>query len=235
MDRFTPPPVHNVAHLLVHSADKLVGALIEYFDQGPGKFNYNPYRRLIGKALNPLLKVDALVDACYRAGSPSGFAQNAAVVRMLCDWARDRRLAFYDHPREQMGLGGNWSLPVPVDGYIVENDCPYFLWSQPRKTLNLGKRELAIIATCIRHLYCVDDFRNAGLIILDYSSPSGASERVLRQTGFDDLTLLEVDELGIELGKLAAALNQLAASGYRRPERRPSAPKPDDRQKDLGF
>ena len=236
MSALRSPPIHDIAGIVTTNPRNVVAALISYFERHPGQFNYKCFRSLIAKALDSRLKKELVVDACYRAGSPAGFAQNAAVAGMLCDWAHDRNLSFYRVPYERLEVGGGLSIPVPIDGYVVENGFPSFLWTQPRKSFNPGRRELSIVATCLKHLYGIDDFRDVQLTILDFSAPTGCKDRVLREFGYGDLDLLSHDELGEVLGLFADAFNQLVASGYRKPEqRRTSRPAADPGQTEMKF
>ena len=151
----------------------------------------------------------------------------------MCGWAGGRAFSFYEVATDYLRIGPNLSVRVPIEGYLVEHRAPSFLWMQPRKTFNPNQEQLSLIATCIRHVYSVDDFETVGLQILDFSALEDGGDRVLEAYGYDDLELLSRTELSHLLTKFAEAYRALVESGYRKPVRPTKEKRPDERQREL--
>ena len=239
MLRLSLPAIHDVARFAIDdsrrslSSTEILPRLKEYFDEGPRGFNYQPARRIGTTFLKGGLKPEIAVAGCHKIGSPSGRKVNAEVVELLCEWAQGREFSFYDVPTQSLSIRPDQSIRVPIEGYLVEGGVPSFFWMQPRKGANPNQPQLSLIATCIKHVYGVDDFRDVGLIVLDFSAPGRGERRVLSVYGYDDLTLFSRAQLQTHLTEFFAAFQTLVNSGYRRPDRPSKEKHQDDRQIDL--
>ena len=169
----------------------------------------------------------------HKIGSPAGHKQNAEVVKLLCDWSSARSFNFYGLSTDFLQIGKKLAVPVPIEGYLLEEGSASFLWMQPRKSFNPNRAQLSMIGTCIKDVYGSDDFEKVGLSILDFSAPAKGEARVLSVYGYEDLDLLSRAELSDLLTAFATAYHSLVKAGYSKPVRPTKEKRPDERQRDL--
>lgn len=227
------PSIPDIAAIVLGNEADAERALRDYYERGGATFNYDPARKIGTKFLSGGLKAELAVGACFKIGSPSGHKQNAEVVRLLCDWTAGREFSFYGIRTDFLPIGPRFAVPVPIQGYLVEEGAASFLWMQPRKGFNPNSAQLSMIATCIRDVYGREDFEKVDLTILDFSAPMNGSERSLKVFGFEDFELLSRAELSELLSIFAAAYRSLEQAGYAKPVRPSKERRPDDSQRNL--
>lgn len=231
--RLPIPSIQDIASVVLGEDRNVDRALLEYYERGGGNFNYNPARNIGIKYLKGGLKTEVAVASCYKIGSPAGHEQNAEVGKLLCHWASGRSFNFYGLSKDFLQIGQKLAVPVPIEGYLVEEGSASFLWMQPRKSFNPNQAQLSMIGTCIKDVYGSDDFEEVGLSILDFSAPVKGEDRVLTVYGYEDLDLLSRAELSELLTAFATAYHSLVKAGYSKPVRPTKEKRPDERQRDL--
>lgn len=219
MSKLPIPSIPDIASIVLSSEPDTVRALLEYYERQSGLFNYNPFHKVCGFYFKGGLREDVAVQSCYRMGAPAGYKQNAETTAMLCQWAKGRNFSFYEQKREFLPIRHDFKMPVPINGVIVENRSPSFLWMQPRKGFSPSLTQMSFIASCIKQVYGTDDHENLGLTILDFSAPANGAKRVQRVYTYDDLALFQEYEIGQLLNDFADAYRTLLEAGYQRPSR----------------
>jgi len=206
------PPLHDLVRAYEPTLDGTVRRLLDYYDQPPGGFNYNPSRRIARAAFSQAVTQARVRAAVSNQGVPAGRAIN-------CYPLSHGRFAF----RRDL------SIRVPADFLFVERRTPHVFWFQPRRSFALSELGLGVIASVFRMTFLIDDLASAGIELLDLSAPNGTRLHV--QYTLETLPTLSDAEVTAVLQQLAQAYDAICvmqrdwvAEQRARRAKRPSPP-----------
>lgn len=189
-------------------------------DSGTPPFSYDLSWRLAFPLYSGALSLEAALEACRRIKVPLGARCNAEVVDIL--WQDSRRASYFCHPLKDRFYSIRRDLIIPVRPrfYFVKNHTVHLFWLQPWKVFDLTEQQLGILASVIKNTFAVDDFIGAHLYLLDTSADDERGKRYPQVFGFDQLPVLEEEELKVIFDRFAAAYDIFKAERKPKPERK---------------
>lgn len=205
------PPLHDLVRAHDTTDEGTVIRLLNYYDQRPGTFTYNPIRQIAGAAFAhgvPRSQVQATVTT---RGSPSGRRQNLEVADLLWEAGEGRSVNCYPLGQGLFPVRRDLSIRVPADFLFVEGGCPKVFWFQPRRTFAMTKLGLGVMGSVFRMTFLVDELAHADVEVFDFSAP----HRV-RQTArytLEDLPTLSDDEVTAVIQRLVRAYDTVCKMG----------------------
>jgi len=223
------PPLHDLVRAYEPTLDGTVRRLLDYYDQPPGGFNYNPSRRIARAAFSQAVTQARVRAAVSNQGVPAGRKQNAEVAEHIWDAGEGRAINCYPLSHGRFAFRRDLSIRVPADFLFVERRTPHVFWFQPRRSFALSELGLGVIASVFRMTFLIDDLASAGIELLDLSAPNGTRLHV--QYTLETLPTLSDAEVTAVLQQLAQAYDAICvmqrdwvAEQRARRAKRPSPP-----------
>lgn len=189
------PPSHDLVRLIRETLDETTAALLEHFRRRPNKWGYQKARILAPYALCGDVPLAALKHACDSAKMlPAGRAANWEVVEAVHRVGSGRILQCHGMDHGTLRIRKDLALRVASDFYFVEGGVAKVFWLQPRRGFALTDKQLGMFGALIRAALLKGDFEEAGIEILDLSTPP-RRPRVVRRLCLDDLPAIGEEEL----------------------------------------
>lgn len=225
------PSLQDIVRLTGPNVSVTADNYRQHLAKGAPGWGYNPAKRSSKASFSLEMTREAAVAACGQIGPKEGWPHNQEVGGLVWDVASTRgRYMCHDLPPRWLSLRSDFRVKVDPQFFFIENGRPVFFYLQPRQGRLPGVYGLRLIASAIHTLFAVDEFSDAGLLLVDLSKPDKCKERAVAAYSFADLPPLSISEMEKLFQRFVDAYDIVSAEGVvRKASRpRPSADRGDD-------